>query len=263
MTHQEGPRVSTGLKRIPTRWGHRYELDGRDCPGVTTLIKHGIPNPKLMHWAARAVAQHVYDLGDDELLSKKHQPQQQTVSAWKSVPFKKAKEAAARGTDVHTFAEKLIKGLGVQVPEHLAGYVQSAVDFMQTWRPAPIAIEAVVGNREHHYCGTVDLIADLPDGRRALMDYKTSRTGIYPEAALQLAAYRNAEFMGENGDETRLSTLGINCAYAVWLRPDGYDVIPLDTSPEVFNAFLSAAAVATFADTMTKWVGKPEAWSAV
>ena len=40
---------------------HRYWLDGKHIPGVTTLIKGGIPAPALTYWAARTVAEWVAD----------------------------------------------------------------------------------------------------------------------------------------------------------------------------------------------------------
>lgn len=253
--------MPTGLKRIDTRSGHTYQLDGQPCPGVTTIISGGIPKPALMHWSARTVAEHIYNLDDDTVITMKHQNPSATINAWKNIPFQQRNKAAARGTTIHSYAEKLVKGHDVDVPIHLAGYVQACVDFLNEWRIAPIHVEAIVGNRQHHYCGTVDLICDLPDGRRALMDYKTSASGIWPEAALQLAAYRNAEFVVDNdGDEYPIEKLGINCAYAIWIKDGTYEVRPLQTGPEVFDVFLAAATTATAAPTMKTWVGEPEQW---
>lgn len=251
-----------GLQRIETKDGHRYELDGEETPGVTTLLNGGIPKPALTVWASGLVAKYVKTMptyefeqlrGGDPGVEKK----------LRLLPYTTAKKAAAKGTDVHRYAERLIKGWEVQVPWHLEGYVLSCVDFMNAWRPAPVLVEAVVGSRTHGYCGTVDLIADLPDGRRALLDYKTSGSGIYPETALQLAAYRWADFViDKTGAEFPLAELGINCAYAIWVKEDGYEVRPLNTSRAVFDVFLSAAVTARATKIMKSWVGKPETWKA-
>lgn len=254
--------MPTGLKRIDYRGGHKYELDGLACPGVTTLINGGVPKPALMHWAARVVAQHVYDLDDDTVLAMKHRSPQATVNTWKAVPFQQRDQAAVQGTEVHGYAERLVRGWDVDVPLHLGGYVQACVDFMNSWRVAPVVVEGMVGSRKHQYCGTVDLIADLPDGRRALIDYKTAKSGIWPEAALQLAAYRHAEFVVIDGEEVPLSQLGISCAYAVWVKDGSYEVRPLQTGPDVFDVFLAASTTATATKTMRSWVGEPETWSA-
>lgn len=253
------------LVRIETRHGHRYELDGQPCPGVTTLIGGGIPKPALMHWSARTVAEHIYNLSDDAVLEMKHRSPEHTVNAWKKVPFQQRDQAAVRGTEVHGYAERLIKGWHVDVPVHLAGYVQACVDFMNEWRPAPVLVEAVVGSRRHGYCGTVDLICDLPDGRRALMDYKTAKSGIWPETALQLAAYRHAEFaLSTLGlyEEIPMADIRVDCAYAIWLRDGSYEVRPLQTGPDVFDVFLAASTTANATKLMKSWVGPAETWSA-
>lgn len=256
--------VKSGLVRTETRdGGHRYTLDGVPCPGVTTLISQGIPKPNLLRWAARVVAETVADMHPDDLDKLRLGPRDAMVAQLKQVPFRQRDVAAVRGKEVHAYAEQLIKGADVDVPERLAGYVASAVQFMNEWRPAPVLVEASVGSRAHRYCGTVDLICDLPDGRRALMDYKTSMSGIYPETAVQLAAYRHAEFAVDGtGAEIPLAHLGINCTYAVWVREDSYDVIPVRSDRLVFEFFLNAAHTGRRLDGMKEWVGAPESWKA-
>lgn len=255
--------MPAGLERINTRWGHSYKLDGQPCPGVTTLIGAGVPKPALLRWAPRVVAEYVVGLPRHELDELLRKPRFDAIKHLKTVPERVRDKAAIRGTEVHGYAERLVKGWDVEVPVHLTGYVQACVDFQNQWRIAPVLVEAVVGSRTHHYCGTVDLIADLPDGRRAIMDYKTAKSGIWPETALQLAAYRHAEFVvTKDGDEYPLSKLGISCAYAVWVRDGSYEVRPLNTGPDVFDVFLAASTTANAAKAMRSWVGEPETWSA-
>jgi hypothetical protein len=43
---------------------HRYWCDGKPIPGVTTLIKGGLPAPALVYWSARSVAEYVADNPD-------------------------------------------------------------------------------------------------------------------------------------------------------------------------------------------------------
>lgn len=247
------------LVRIETQSGHRYELDGERCPGVTTLIGDGVPKPALRLWASGLVASYVQNMPFGELQMLR-QGDEGILKKLKLLPNTVAKQAAVKGTDIHRYAERLIGGYDVQVPLPLAGYVKACCDFMADWRVSPVHVEAVVGSRKHHYSGTVDLIADLPDGRRAIMDYKTGRTGIWPEAALQLAAYRHAEFLLADGGERLMSSLGITCAYAVWIRDGSYEVRPLRTDLEVFDVFLAAATTANATKVMRHWVGAPETW---
>lgn len=226
-----------GLKFYPS--SHRYKLDGEWVQGVTTLLGV-LDKPALPKWAAKSVAEyvaahrdtveHLYALGERSL-----------VNALKEVPWTERDQAAVRGTDVHDFAERIAKGEEVDVPEHYVGHVESALAFMEDYAIEPVLVEACVGSREHQYAGKLDLVADQRSGPRAIWDYKTSKSGIYKEAAFQMAAYAFAEFHGENGDESPMADLGIEAAYGVHVRADGYDVYPLEFGPHVFDEFLCIA----------------------
>jgi len=221
---------------------HRYKLDGRWVPGVTTLIKGGLPK-ELKYWAARYVAEWVADNpGMTDLMAEKG-GRDPLVGFLKELPFQFSKEAAVKGTDVHRLAEQLVHGHEVQVPEHLQGYVQSCVAFLDEWGVEPLMTERPIAHRAHWWAGTPDLFARVRDSRRLLFDYKTSGSGIWPEAAFQESAYRHGEFyLAEDGTEVPVPEVDF-CA-AVWLRQDGYDVIPLKADAEVYKEFRHIAFVA-------------------
>jgi hypothetical protein len=101
----------------------------------------------------------------------------------------------------------------------------------------------MVLSRQWRYAGTLDLLAHV-GGETWLVDWKTGASGVWPETALQLAAYAHAETIVRNGKEQPLPP--IVRAVAVWLRADGYDVHPVDVSDETFRAFLYAQQVARF-----------------
>ena len=168
---------------------HRYFLDGRPIPGVTTLLK-GIPKPALVYWSARTVAEYVADNADqiDALRAMGRGPM---VSALKGVPWEARDRAAVRGTDVHALAEQLIHGETVDVPEHLAGYVEGYVAWLDRVQPEVVWTERPVINRQHWYAGTADAVLRI-DGSTWLADWKTS-SGVYGEHGCQVAAYANAE----------------------------------------------------------------------
>jgi hypothetical protein len=228
-----------------------------------------------MYWSARTVAEYVADR-PEAVEALRTMERAEMVGLLKNVPWTERDKAAAKGTEVHAIAEKIAAGATVEVPEPLAGYIDSCVSFLDDWRPAVVLSEATIGNRKWHYAGTLDLVADLPDGRRALLDYKTSASGIWPETALQLSAYRHAEFyLDANDNEIPFADLGISCAYAVWLRADGYDVIPVDSTcnvdgckcgpAPVFDMFLHVAYVAKQAAAdkgLASWVHEAEQWRA-
>lgn len=221
---------------------HRYKLDGKWVPGVTTLIKGGLPAPALMYWSARTVAEWVADneAGLEQLRAMGRGP---LVQALKEVPWEKRDTAAVQGTDVHDLAEKLIHGEEVDVPEHLDGYVQACVQFMDEWKPSPIVVERPLAHRAHWWAGKPDIFASLPDGRVILFDYKTGASGIWAETAFQLAAYSHAEFyVDEQGEEHPIPKVDL-CA-AVWLQPSGYQVIPVKADDDTYKEFRHIAYVA-------------------
>jgi hypothetical protein len=222
-----------GLRFYPT--SHRYRLDGEWVQGVTTILGNAIPKPALTKWAAKSVAQYVASNRDtiEHLYGMGELPM---VEALKNVPWQDRDEAANKGTAVHDFAERIIQGEDVDVPEYLEGHVESCIAFLETYKVEPILVEACVGHRSQRYAGKLDLIADSPKLGRFIGDYKTSRSGIYAETAYQLAAYAGAQFHGEGGDEHPLP--GIEAAYGIQIRADGYDVLPLRSGTEVYEEWV-------------------------
>jgi hypothetical protein len=240
---------------------HRYKLDGQWVPGVTTILNQGMPKDFLKYWAARTVAEYVADNLDTikRLYTMGRAPM---VAALKEVPFQKRDDAGVRGTEVHDLAERLTHGEPVEVPAHIEGYVQACVDFLDDWKPKPLIVERPVGHRAHGWAGKPDLIAELPDGRVVLFDWKTADSGIFPETAYQLCAYSRAEFYTDE-DGTEHVMPGIDACYAVWLQPGGYEVYPLVATDEVYEEFLHAKEVAAACkrakgnQTTAGYVGQP------
>lgn len=224
-----------GLKFYPA--SHRYKLDGEWVPGVTTILGNAIPKPALPKWSAKSVAEYVarnreaveqfYAMGEGPM-----------VAALKEVPWAERDAAGNRGTEVHDIAERYVMGHEVEVPDEIAGHVEACAAFIEDWNIKPVLVEAVVGSREHKYAGKLDLVADSANAPRAVYDWKTARSGIYFETAYQCNAYAFAEFHGENGDESPMADLGIEAAFGVHLRADGYDVYPLEYGPGVFAEFV-------------------------
>jgi hypothetical protein len=228
---------------------HTYRLDGKPVQGVTTLIKGGLPAPALTYWSARTVAEYVADNADavEQLRTMGRGPM---VAALKETPWQQRDEAGRRGTEVHALAEQLVAGHEVEVPDELAGHVDSAVRFLDEWKVTPILTECSVAHREHWWAGRLDLLGSLPDGRTILFDWKTTRSGIFAETAFQLAAYSHAEFHVTDDDiDTELPMPPIDECMAVWVRGDGYDVIPVDAGDDTYRKFRHLAHVAKFAKT--------------
>jgi RecB family exonuclease len=218
-------------------------LDRESVLGVTTVLGKGVPKPALVNWAAETTAAYAVENWDElaELgLAAR-------LKKLEKARFLGLKSAGERGTQVHTLAHKLAAGLEVDVPEELVGHVDAYLKFVEEWAPEELVAEAIIGNRKWQYMGTLDAVAKLADGRVWLLDFKTAAKGIFRESALQLAAYARAEFfLDADGNEHPLPE--VEAAGAVWLRADGYDLIPVDISDDVFRTFIYAKAVAEFCD---------------
>lgn len=225
---------------------HQYRLDGQIVPGVTTIIGVLDKSGPLTKWAAKTVAEYVADnpAGVDALRDMGREPM---VAALKEVPFQKRDAAAERGHKFHWYAEQILLGNEVDVPEEHVPLVEQCLRFADDWNVEPIVVEQAVGSREHRYAGTVDLVADVrrPGStgvrERAILDWKSGRK-VYASTCMQMVGYANAEFYGLNGDEHPMADLNITAAYGIHVRADGYDVYPLRFTPGLFAEFLTIRA---------------------
>jgi hypothetical protein len=132
---------------------HRYFVDGRELPSVTTVLD----------------------------------------SAGKISPFCKDEEARFRGSKVHEICavDDMIRYDMRKVPIDLRGYLRAWRRFRSETGFAPIAIEYRVDHLGFGYSGRFDRLGSVP-GRKllTLLDIKTSKTGAIADyVRLQLAAY--------------------------------------------------------------------------
>ncbi len=245
------------IRRIRSGKGHRYvDRDtGEKFPGVTTIIRNGVPKPKLDNWRVSTTIDYAVDHWND--LS--HAPISERIKRMSGARFEAGEEAKARGTEVHRLAAHLVIGDQVDLPEGLEPYVLGYVAFLDAFDVQPILVETTVVNYGRHYAGTLDLIADLTDptdGRRErwLLDLKTSGSGIYGETALQLAGYRYAEAaVDEDGVEFDLPEVD-RCG-AVWIQPKGSSLVPIEVGDREFDLLLYAVEIADFVDNGRDLIG--------
>ncbi len=173
--------------------GHSYTLDGEKCPGVTTIIKNGVPAPGLIGWAAETVSDFVVNhltvatstetgkkrIVADELVnealawnrtrerparvgSSDVLPRAALGDILKNIRYRDLDEASGRGTEVHLMAERLARGEEVVPPVELEGHVDSYVKFLDEWQPTNAILERVVVHRRWRYMGKFDMMADFP-----------------------------------------------------------------------------------------------------
>lgn len=249
--------------------GHSYTDDqGLKVPGVTTLVGDGLPKKALQKWAIETVADWYID-HRDELAAL---PLSEARKMLTKAPYATTSRAAKRGTQVHDLADRLMHGEEIAIPEGVDGYVQAAVDFIDEFDVVPIAVEFTVYSETWRWAGTCDLVADLldpddpePDPAlkrrvRWLLDYKTKEkeSGVFGDAALQLAPYRCAERMvdpvtGEDRPMIEVDRCGI-----VQLYKDGtYRLVPVEADQPEYTIFQYVQQVALWLDNNRTLVGQP------
>lgn len=240
--------------------GHGYvDANNRKVPGVTTILGDGLPKKALINWAANATADYAVDHWDElGLLSPSKR-----LEKLKKARYEDRDAAANKGTAVHNLGEKLVQGEEVDVPDALAGHVESYVEFLDDWNPEPFMVETVVMSHKHGYAGTLDLGAEIPSAlliladvlapdferpmARCLIDTKTSRSGIFGETALQLAGYRYADvYIDDDGQEQPMPTFDL--VFGLHVRADGYSLLPITAGPAQLRELLYAREVARFAE---------------
>lgn len=229
---------------------------GERFTSVTTILSAGVPKPALLNWAPKMVAEFVakeYARLEPLLKSGNDFDQIEAISTMKNAPWRDRDAAANKGTQVHDFAEQITLYPERQhdIPPALKGHVDSFKRFLDEWQPDYEATEMTVYNRTDHYAGTLDAIAHLPGLGLCLIDYKTNRSGIFGDIALQLAAYRHAEFIGLP-DDTEVPMYPVDNCIGLHIGPDGYKVIPVDTGPDIFAYFLHALEMAKWAEDVSK-----------
>jgi len=233
----------------PTHW--YVDATGARIPGVTGILSDGLPKPALINWSANVTAEYAVNNWDDltELMVAER------LKILKGARYAEKDAAARRGTEVHALAEQLARGEQVDVPDELAGHVESYVRFLDDWDPQPILLEATVYHRQYGYAGTLDMVADLNDGRRWLLDVKTTRSGVYGETALQMAAYRYADrYLDDQGNPRDM--VPVNATGVIWVRSDGYDLIPVQSDEQALTAFRHVAVVARTSKLLPDLVGE-------
>lgn len=254
-------------------WYVDLDAAGAKVDGVTTITGNGLPKPALINWAAEATAEYTVDHWD-ELAAMGPAARLKAIKAGR---YASRDEAANRGTQVHKLADRLIQGQQVTVPPGLEGYVKSYVQFLDEFDVQPVYTEAVAYSETNRHVGTLDAIIDLrlpdlpefdeiertEDGfTRALIDIKTSRSGIFGDVAVQLAPYRYSEFLIVKGDgddepdEHPIEMPEVAWTGAVHVTATGYELKPVLAGPDQYRDFLYIQQIARFVDTSRDLVGE-------
>lgn len=235
-------RVSLNEKR------HTYALDGKHVPGVTTIIKNATSSGGLISWAAETVAQWAAtNVGALDMLGP-----EPWIQVAKKEPERIRDERGLQGRQVHEHAERLILGKDVldvdadgnPYPDDVMAMAEQLARWMDAWDVQPVVHECVVFHEDDLWAGKLDAVADLADGQRWLLDYKTGQSGPWTNDALQLAAYRHASHI-QIGDRDMLMAPVDQCG-VVWIRPDFVELRPVLADRRMYDTFRTMRSLYPF-----------------
>lgn len=258
---QHAPEVEV----VRDRYGYRLVRDGEEtCLRRVTTLLQGIPKAWLGNWAAKCVAEFAVDNRQAwEGLDRTN-----AVKLLKGVPWSKRDDAGDRGTAVHKALECYARKETVpRMNANETACAESAMRFLGERRSRMLAVELTVLSLKHGYAGTMDVWEIDRDGTSWILDYKTS-SDVYPEHAVQQAAYRNAEYAvvqkqmtGDDKWTGKLIPWGPMCAERlgiVHVTPEKSSLYPINYSDELWEIFQAAARLKNWqADTDTYNGRKP------
>jgi hypothetical protein len=262
------PRPSQGWYRDPET-GHKLRR-------VTTILEQGCSKgDALTIWAGNITAETAMAHLPQLVAASRTPEQRAEMTTWlKRAHLRKKDERKDVGSAVHRLIEAHV--LGQPVPAELlenpelAPFLRHFTRFVEEWQVTFEASEMVVGSFEQGYAGTLDyllrspLIAaeyGLPADQLFMGDTKTGGEldvkGVYPEAALQMAAYRNARVAWlRDGSKVPMPPT-YSTGVVLHLRPEGYRLIPVFCGDDVYRAFLVIQQAAAWASGLSKKVIGP------
>lgn len=147
--------------------------------------------------------------------------------------------AASFGDTIHTGIEALVNG---QKPTYSNDRIMTTLNNFEAWSKENIkewiGFEKAVYHDDLLYAGTTDAFAILKDGRKIMLDFKTSRK-FSSKFSLQLTAYINATRIEDNIVDLKnldqYLVLHLNHETLTWST---INIIPTDELFEVFKSCL-------------------------
>jgi len=210
-------------------------------PSITNVI--GVRDmPHLRPWYAKKAALVAVEVAQKWPNQYVDRPSE-TFTWIKEAAERDTNEAAAQGDAVHNACEDLARGLPcpTTLTDEQMLYVDSWKAWLDRWQPEFLALECSVFGQVKGascllpYAGTGDLIFRA-NGMVVAADYKTNRSGLHSDVAMQLSAIAHADEISMDG-ETLSPMTQIDAAVAIHLSKDGYQVKPAYIDGQVYDTF--------------------------
>lgn len=271
---------------------------------VTTIIGC-LDKPALLYWAAEQTALAAIAAAES-LPQRLREEDQESVVKWlRDARFRRPKgrlSNAQLGTCAHTACEEYaLTGVrpdagrladiirqeggprfnGIDTETAVLSRMLDQFDrWLQRFQPEYQATEVVVYHPTMGYAGTADAYLTV-GGVPLIVDYKSSRDGYdskgqakgpYPEAALQLAAYRHAEFaavwrprrteqfrrryylLSEAEREMAVPVPEVDGGAVIHITPDHCELFPVRCDEAVHRAFLHVQEASRWVNGLSKQV---------
>ena len=223
---------------------HRYYFNGEGpLPSVTTILEI-LDKPALTTWKQQKAASAMWRYIQGQYGSMPALASEDEAVKWALSEARKSRtDAAAIGSGVHHLADMVTRSdrsdsEAFGISDDVRPYLEAYKAFSDRYsRSSFVSSEKAVWSL-NGYAGTYDLLMMLPcedcrkdqspnsQGQCAhaelwLLDIKTGK-GLYPEFALQLAAYRWADWIIIPGNPQHYDMPHIQRTGVLHLRPDQY-----------------------------------------
>lgn len=166
------------------------EINGVELPRVTYVLNTISKGEYLIEWVKKLIKEYLFNF-----VSKGGVVDRNNIVKINEIlgELNKTalKEAGFIGTDFHNILENI--GKGIELPEIKEPRVKEWIDLFNEWIKSNVKtfVETEKDIFTDTYCGTLDALVELKDGKLAVLDYKTSKY-IYDTHELQVAAYVKA-----------------------------------------------------------------------
>lgn len=178
-----------------------------------------------------------------------------------------ASKAAQEGTMVHHYCEIVARAVmtgtkpkAERMPPTVTPYLKSYVKFLKEFDVEPVMLETVVWDNDIGYAGRLDMacrLRSIDKDELVIVDTKSGASGVWESTALQQTAYRYATHYWDEETDSLKDMPEISATYALWLRPEGFALIPVDSTEAEWEQFERLRGSLDWKRSRAKKVVKP------